>query len=91
MTREEFKTKIIGITAEGADTAAITAELLDDYGERLDEIAAGAEKEAKIAELSATIAKLNETNMKLIERLKYQDDPEPKDPEDEITLENLFD
>lgn len=90
MTRDEFKEKITGMTAEGADVAGIAAELLDDYGERLDEIAAGAEKEAKIAELSATIAQLNETNMKLIERIKYQDDPDPEEV-DEVTLENLFD
>ena len=92
MTREEFKNKLAGLAAEGADTAALTVELMDDYSERLDEIAKGAEKEAKIAELSATIAQLNETNMKLIDRIKYQDetDPEP-DPAEEITLANLFD
>lgn len=90
MTREEFKEKLTGMTAEGADSGAIAAELMDDYGARLDEIAATAEKEAKIAELSATIARLNETNIKLIERIKYQDDPEPEEA-DEVTLENLFD
>lgn len=91
MTREEFKSKLAGFTVEGADPAALTIELIDDYTERLDEIAAGAEKDAKIAELTATIAQLNETNMKLIDRIKYQDETDPEqDPGEEVTLANLF-
>lgn len=92
MRSEELKEKLSAMTAEGADVAAITDEIMTDYAARLDEISKVAEKDAKIAELSATIAGLNETNMKLIDRIKYQDgqDPEP-DPEPRITLDNLFD
>ena len=92
MKSEELKEKLSSMTAEGADVAAITDEIMNDYAERLGEIAAAAEKDAKIAELSATIAGLNETNMKLIDRIKYQDDQEPdQDDVPRITLENLFD
>lgn len=92
MKSEELKEKLTAMTAEGADVAAITDEIMTDYADRLDEISKAAEKEAKIAELTATIAGLNETNMKLIERIKYQDDGDDDgDDTPRVTLENLFD
>lgn len=92
MRSEELKEKLSSMTAEGADVAAITDEIMNDYADRLEEISKVAEKDAKIAELSATIAGLNETNMKLIERIKYQDDGDDDgDDAPRVTLENLFD
>lgn len=91
MKSEELKEKLSAMTTEGADVAAITDEIMTDYADRLEEISKASEKDAKIAELTATIAGLNETNMKLIERIKYQDDGDDGDDTPRVTLENLFD
>lgn len=92
MTHEEFKKTLGSITEEGADVAAITDTLLTDYAEQIKLSDVIAEKDAKIAELTSTIASINDTNMKLIERIKYQEETSGTQDEEEpeVTLANLF-
>ena len=88
MKIDEYRTKLSGLLS---DVGKITDELMTDYTERLNEAAESAAKDVTIADLTAKIADLNNTNVKLIEKIKYSEPAQEKDPEPEITLENLFD
>lgn len=91
MRIEDFKEKINSLFNEGADIAAITDELFEDYSERIAAEAVITEKENVIAALTAKIAEINETNMKLVNRIKYSEAEAIPDETPEVTIENLFD
>lgn len=90
MTFDEIKATLTGSLEEGADQAAAFDSVLAEVSAIMEREAEG---QAKIEELTLKVNELAETNLKLLDKVRYIEQEEEAEAEEEapvVTLENLF-
>lgn len=91
MNSEELKALLLSGEEEGADRASIYDKVVEAFNETATK---AADAISKVDELTNRVGQLTDTNFKLLEKIRYTDQPggDPiADPEPEtMTLEKLF-
>ncbi len=90
MTAQELKALLLSGEEEGVDRAAIYDQVVEEFSQTSTK---AAEAVSKIDELTNRVGQLTDTNFKLLEKIRYTDDPKQPDAEPEpetMTLEKLF-
>lgn len=90
MTFEELKNTLLTSHDEGVDSSAAYDSILTEVSEMYTKMN---ESERKVEDLTNRVAQLTDSNFKLLEKVRYMEPEESKEPEpepEEITIEKLF-